>query len=191
LAGLIDVLKRYRVENILWTGILRDTPEFKEWQKLIGEEGARIIIAQAGQKIIFPLSSEIDVLYPFEKLEGKKMENSNDASIVSRMIFGKKSFLFTADISKSTEKKLLEKEINIKSDVLKVAHHGSKTSSSEDFIKKVLPQIAVIQAGKDNSYGHPHQETLAVLEKYGTNILRTDIDNDIKILCDSLSLKLK
>lgn len=194
LSGLTDVLKRYRVENILWTGIVRDTPAFKEWQRLIKEEGAEIRIAQAGQRIILPTNKEetrIDILYPWEKLEGKEMENSNDASIVGRLIFGEKSFLFTGDAGKTTEKKLLEKEINVKSNVLKVAHHGSKTSSSDDFIKKVLPEIAVIEVGKDNSYGHPHQETLATLGKYGISIFRTDKNNDIKILCDSQSLKLK
>lgn len=194
MAGFTDVLKRYKVENILWTGILKDTPEFKEWQRLIGKEGTEVRIAQSGQIIIFPINEKeeirIDVLYPLEKLEVKEMENSNDTSIVSRMIFGEKSFLFTGDATKSTEKKLLERETNIKSDVLKVAHHGSKTSSGEDFIKKVLPEIAVIEVGKNNSYGHPHQETLATLEKYGTTIFRTDI-NDVKILCDSQSLKLK
>jgi len=192
MSGLLDVLKRYKVENILWTGIYRDTPELKEWQRLIEEEGAKIKIAQSGQKIIFPEEkTEIDVLYPFEKLEGKEMKNSNDASIISRIIFGEKSFLFTGDISKTTEKKLLTKEINIKSDVLKIAHHGSKTSNSEDFIKEVLPEIAVISVGKKNSYGHPSQETLDTLGKYGISIFRTDINSDIKILCDSQSLKLK
>jgi len=194
LSGLTDVLKRYKVENILWTGIARDTPAFKEWQRLIKEEGAEIKIAQAGQRIILPTNKEkagIDILYPLEKLEGKEMENSNDVSIVVRLIFGEKSFLFTGDVGKATEKKLLEKEINVKSNVLKVGHHGSKTSSSDDFIKKVLPEIAIIEVGKDNSYGHPHQETLATLGKYGISIFRTDKNKDIKILCDSQSLKLK
>jgi len=193
LAGLIDVLKRYEVENILWTGVVRDNPEFKEWEELIEKEGANIKIAKAGQRIILPINKEeadIDILYPFEKLEGKEIENSNETSIVSRLIFGEISFLFTADVSKATEKKIFEKE-TVKSDVLKVAHHGSKTSSSENFIEKVLPKIAVIQVGKDNSYGHPNQETLDILEKYGISIFRTDKNNDIKILCDSQLLKLK
>ncbi len=179
------------MENILWTGIVRDNPEFKEWENLIREERARITIAEAGQRIVLASDKEadIDIMYPFESLEGKEMENSNDYSVVSRLVFGKKSFFFSGDISKATEKKL--PEADIKSDVLKVAHHGSKTSSGDEFVKKVQPEIAVIQAGKDNSYGHPHPETLAVLEKYGIRILRTDINNDIKILCDSQFLKLR
>ena len=80
---------------------------------------------------------------------------------------------------------------NIDSDVLKVSHHGSKTSSAPEFIEAVSPKIAVIQLGRDNSYGHPHRETLETLEKYDIDILRTDFQGDIKILCNSQSLKLK
>jgi competence protein ComEC len=194
ISGLLDVLKRYKIENILWTGITRDSPEFKEWQRLLEEEGAIITIAQAGQRIIFPDGGteeiEMDIFYPAESPGGKEMKDSNETSVVGKLIFGDKSFLFTGDISKSTENKLLEKEINLKSDVLKIAHHGSKYSSGDDFIGKVLPEMAVIQVGKDNSYGHPNEETLAVLKKYGISILRTDINKDIKILCDSQFLKL-
>ena len=194
LVGLIEVLKRYKVENILWTGILRDTAEYKEWQRLIRDETAEIFIAKAGQKIILSksdINSFIDVLYPFENLEGQEFKNSNNTSIVAKLIFGENSFLFTGDAYKSVEKKLIDKEINLASDVLKVGHHGSKTSNSEEFIEKVSPEIAVISAGQDNPYQHPHQETLDTLEKYGIKILRTDKNGDIQILCDSQSLKLK
>jgi competence protein ComEC len=194
LAGLIEVLKRYKVENILWTGVLRDTAEYKEWQRLIRDETAEIFIAEAGQKIILSkpdINNFVEILYPFENLEGQEFKNSNNTSIVAKLIFGENSFLFTGDAYKSVEKKLVDKEINLTSDVFKVGHHGSKTSNSEEFIEKVSPEIAVISAGQDNPYHHPHQETLDTLEKYGIKILRTDKDGDIQILCDSQSLKLK
>lgn len=187
LSGLLEVLKRYKVENILWTGIVRDTSEYKEWLKSIRDEKAKITIAQANQKIILSRTDTdgfIQVLFPFENLEGKVFENSNDASIVSRLVFDKNSFLFTGDISKTTEKKILEKGIDLDSDILKVSHHGSRTSSDENFIKRISPKVAVIQAGKDNSYGHPHKETLETLEKYGIIILRNDINGNIKIISD-------
>jgi competence protein ComEC len=194
LTGLIEILKRYKVENILWTGILRDTAGYKEWQRLIRDETAEIFIAEAGQKIILSesdINSFIDVLYPFENLEGQEFKDSNNTSIVAKLIFGENSFLFTGDAYKSAEKKLIDKEINLASDIFKVGHHGSKTSNSEEFIEKVSPEIAVISVGQDNPYHHPHQETLDTLEKYGIKILRTDKDGDIQILCDSQSLKLK
>jgi len=194
LAGLIEVLKRYKVENILWTGIVRDTSEYNEWVKLIKNEGAKIKIAQAGQRInlsTYEVDRYMEVLYPFEKLEGKSFKDSNNTSIVAKLIFGENSFLFTGDAYKSVEKKLVDEETDLASDVLKVGHHGSKTSNSEEFIGKVSPEIAVISVGEDNPYGHPHQETLDTLEKYGIKILRTDKNGDIQILCDSQSLKLK
>ncbi|KKT17799.1 MAG: internalization-related competence protein ComEC/Rec2 protein [Parcubacteria group bacterium GW2011_GWB1_43_6] len=195
MAGLIEVLKRYQVENILWTGVVRDTAEYKEWQRLIREEGANIYIAQAGQQIKLARAILADILYPFESLEGKNLKDSNGSSIVARLGCGAKSFLFTGDAPQSVEKELvlnqIKHKVQIDSDVLKAGHHGSKTSSAEEFIKAVSPEVAVISVGKDNSYGHPHPEVLEVFKKYGTKILRTDLNGDIKISCNSQSLKLE
>ena len=193
LTGLISVLKRYKVENILWTGIIRGTSEFKEWEKAISEEKANIRIAQSGQRILWESDSHrfLEILYPFENLAGQEFEDSNKTSIVSRLVFGENSFLFTGDIRKSEEKALLEQKANLESDVLKVAHHGSKTSTSKEFIEKVSPEIAVISLGKENSYGHPHQEVLDILEDYGIKILRTDQNGDIKIISEGKEIKIK
>ena len=186
LSGFNEVLKKYKVSNILWTGIVRDTAEYKEWEKLIEEEKTEIFIAKAGQKILWESETNnyMEVLYPFENLEGKVFEDSNNTSIISKLVFGKNSFLFTGDAYKNVEGELINKKAEIDSDVLKVSHHGSKTSSSEEFIKSVSPQIAVISAGIGNKYGHPHQEVLELLEKYGIRVLRTDEDGDIKIISD-------
>ncbi|MBI2450485.1 MAG: MBL fold metallo-hydrolase [Candidatus Nealsonbacteria bacterium] len=196
LAGLLEVLKSYKVENILWTGIVRDTAEYKEWQRLIKEEGANIFIAKTNQQIILGKSYEakprkIEILYPFESLEGKELKDSNDSSIVARLVFGSTSFLFTGDATKSVEKELVlgPTPHNLKAEVLKVGHHGSKTSTSREFVEAVSPEIAVISAGKNNKYGHPHQEVLDNLA--GVKILRTDIDGDIKIISDRISYQLK
>jgi len=185
LAGLLEVLKRYKVENILWTGIVRDTQEFKEWERAIEGEKANIKIAQSGQKITM-LSGKlyIEILYPFENLTGQEIKNSNNTSIVSRLVFNDNSFLFTGDIQKSAEKELTENGKELNSDVLKISHHGGKTSSSNEFIEEVLPEIAVISVGKGNSYGHPYQEVLDILGSYGIRVLRTDQQGDIKIISD-------
>lgn len=190
LAGLLEVLKSYKVDNILWTGIIRETAEWEEWMRLIKEENAEIKIAKAGQRIIFPYVF-LDILYPFENISGQEFKNSNDTSIVARLVFSDNSFLFTGDITKTVERKLVGQDIYLDSEVLKVAHHGSKTSSSQDFLKVALPKIAVIQVGKNNRYGHPHPEVLANLEKFDIQVLRTDKDGDIKIISDGNSFKLK
>ena len=146
-------------------------------------EKAQLKIAKAGQKIKAS-GTVLAILYPFENLEGKVFEDSNNTSIISKLVFGKNSFLFTGDAYKNVEGELINKKAEIDSDVLKVAHHGSKTSSSEEFIKAVSPEIAVISAGRENKYGHPNQEVLELLEKYGIRVLRTDKDGDIKIISD-------
>lgn len=179
IAGLIEVLKRYKVENILWTGVIKDKAEFREWQKLIKEESANIYIASANQKY-YRGDISITVLYPFESLKGEEVKDANNSSIVLRFDFGDNCILFAGDIYQSVEKQLINNSA-LDCDILKVAHHGSKSSSKEDFIKAVSPQIAIISAGKDNYYGHPHQETLDVLKKYGINIFRTDLEGDVTI----------
>jgi len=198
IAGLIEVLKRYKVANILWTGVLRDTAEFQEWEGVIEKERetekAKIYITKASQKITCAGSLPaqrviVEILFPFENLEGRIIKNSNNTSIVTKLVFNNNTFLFTGDAYISVEKKLLENDIILDSDVLKVGHHGSKTSSSEEFLKEVSPEIAIISAGKDNSYGHPHPEILARLNKYDINVLRTDLIGDIKIISDGLNLK--
>ena len=193
LTGLLAVLKRYKVENILWTGVIKETSGFGEWQDLIEKEktkeGAKIIIAEAGKKVS---ASEVilEILNPLENLEGKTVKEVNDTSIVSHLIFGENSFLFSGDISDKVEKRLVLNDLPLKFDVLKVAHHGSKYSSSEIFLEKVSAKIAVICVGK-NSYGNPTEEVLTRLEKFGIKVLRTDQDGDIKIFSDGENLKLK
>jgi len=189
MAGLLEVLQRYEVEQVLWTGIKRNTAEYRKWQELIKEEKAKITIARMGQKITTRPGLVVDILYPFENLEGQEVKNTNNSSIITRLVFGENTFLFTGDAYKSVERELVKRDISLDSDVLKVGHHGSKTSSSEEFIQVVSPEIAVIQCGKDNPYGHPYPETLAILEKFGIKILRTDINGDIKIISNGFDCR--
>lgn len=184
LAGLLEVLKRYKIKNILWTGIVRQTAEYKEWVDLIGKEKANIEIAKAGQRLSLSERLSLLILHPFEDWQGKELKDSNMTSIVLRLDYGDTSFLFTGDALAFQEKEMILRGVDLDSDVLKVGHHGSKTSTSQGFIKAVSPEIAVISAGKDNSYGHPHQEVLETLNKYGINVLRTDIAGDIKFISD-------
>jgi len=187
--GLFDVLERYEVENILWTGVIRDTNEWKEWMRLLDAEGAQIRIAERGQRIMLSESVFIDILHPFENLNNQEIKQTNDTSVVAYLSFNNTSFLFTGDISKKTEAKLIE-QVSLDSKVLKIAHHGSKTSSSQEFLESVSPEIAVIQVGK-NSYGHPYEEVLSRLEESDIDILRTDQNNDIKIVSDGINYKVK
>jgi competence protein ComEC len=181
--GLLEVLKRYEVGHILWTGIEKDSSEVEEWNSLLEKEGAEIFIAKENLRISFG-DSDLDILYPFNSLENEIIDNVNNSSIVFKLIYGNTSFLFVGDIYKEIEAEVLSKKINVNADILKIAHHGSKTSTSEDFLIAVSPNAAVISCGEDNSYGHPHSEVLDLLNKYGINIFRTDLKGTIKLISD-------
>lgn len=184
MAGLIQVLKNYKVDYILWTGVVRNTIEYQEWIKALNkeqEQGAEIKIAQANQQITASRTT-LNIMHPLENLAGKEHKDSNNTSIVVKLIFGENSFLFTGDIYSSKEAELIEQGAALNSDVLKIAHHGSKTSTNNEFVQEVSPKIGVIQCKKDNSYGHPHEQTLETLKKYNVEVLRTDESGDIKII---------
>lgn len=205
LLGLIDVLKNYKVGMVLTNGTVSSRPEFSEFKNQISKNKVSYITIRKNQKIIVGKNLSFEILAPLEDFEGREVSDFNTSSIVARMVYGNNAFLFTGDTSKSIEEKLTEENIDLNADVLKVAHHGSKTAENEDFIKAVNPEIAVIQVGLNNQYGHPHQEILDLLNKYGIRtlstsssrtlnstefkILRTDKDGDIKILSDGENLK--
>jgi competence protein ComEC len=171
LFGLLEVLNRYEVNNILWTGYEKDTAEFKEWERLIQKEGANIIIAESDQKI--DLSEDIYLYIHFVDIDVK---DSNDSSIIASLVFDEVSFLFAGDVSSK-----IEKQLNIDADVLKIAHHGSKTSSCLEFVETVSPDMAVISVG-ENSYGHPSEEVLQRLKQFGIQVLITKELGDIKLI---------
>jgi competence protein ComEC len=185
--GLLAVLKNYRVHNIIWSGIPKDTAESKEWTDLVAKEGANVVIARPGEK--FALGGDpdcvLEILAPDTSDAGNLSSgrSSNDLSVVARLEYGQRSFLFTGD---ATDK---EEEFSWAADpepvdVLKVAHHGSKTSADDIFMADLLPAAAVISVGAGNSYGHPNQETLEMLGKYDIKTLRTDQGGDILFRTD-------
>lgn len=184
--GLIEVLKNYQVEHILYTGVTRDTAAYRQWSSLIEEKNIPLTIAQAGQVIYLSPKIKLYILYPFQDLSGQHIEKSNNTSIVAQLVYGEAEFLFTGDIERETEGDLVSEGINLASDVLKVPHHGSKTSSTQEFLSKASPRVAVICAGEKNPYGHPHQSVLERLKDI--RVYGTYKDGDIEILSDGQSL---
>ena len=189
IGGLIEVIKRYKIGRILTTGVTRDTAEYGEWQRIIQEKNIPILIAQAN--VVINLGNDINlfVLYPFENLAGQKIKKSNNTSIVAQLVYKDFELLLTGDIEKKVEKALVNSGIDLQSDILKVPHHGSKTSSTKDFINAVNPIIAIIQAGKDNPYGHPHQNVLDTLRNITTLI--TGRDSNIEILTNGTEFQIQ
>ncbi len=193
LNGLLEVLRRYDVGMVLETGVLHSTPQYQEWRQLLEERGVRVVMVERGQRISFGRGAEMDILAPFENYSGKLVGKVNNTSIVGRFVHGENSLLLTGDIEKLVERRLVFDSLNssfiiLNSDVLKIPHHGSKTSSSEEFLRAVSPEVAIIQVGQ-NRYGHPTQEVLERLAAIGAKILRNDLDGDIRMISDSISYR--
>lgn len=186
IGGLIDVLKQYEVETILTTENKGETATAKIYDMLKTAEGAQVINARRGQEFALDVSTTLRVIFPDS--DPTDME-SNTSSIVLQLIHGESTFLFTGDSPKSIEEYLVLTEgEHLQSDVLKIGHHGSRTSTSELFLDEVQPQFAVISAGKDNSYGHPHVEVTDMLFNFRVEMLETAVGGTITFLSDGSQL---
>lgn len=126
-------------------------------------------------------SAKITVIAPLEN----EAEDLNDVSLILRLEYGKRSFLFVGDAEKAEERSVLDSGIAIDSDILKVGHHGSSDSSSAEFLDAVSPKICVISCGRDNDYGHPHQKLLDRLAEYTDRVYRTDLCGTIELRCEN------
>ena len=191
IAGFTPLLERYKVLFIIYTGLEHNLSAYNRILEIAKEKHIPLYLAKAGSQIKISDELTLDIIAPFENFSGKTAKKNNNTSIVSRLVYGKTSYLFTGDAEAEEENKLLESKQNINSDVLKVGHHGSKSSSSEDFLKMVSPKISIISAGKYNRYGHPHKETLERLKTTGTQIFRTDENGNIEIQSDGENLTLE
>jgi len=189
IGGLPEVMNNFNIEMIMEPGVQSDTNIYKEFKKVVNEKDIQTIQARQGMKINLDKNAYLEILFPNQNVEGW---DTNDASIVAKLTYGENSFLFTADSPQKIENYLASTYKNsLKVNVLKVGHHGSKTSSSEIFLGYSAPEYAIISAGKDNSYGHPHQEVLENLKDFGIKTLRTDELGTIQMKSDGNKIYVK
>jgi len=188
--GLPEVLNRYKVKKVLYTGLVHTTPAFLEWLRLIKEKNIPMQVAVAGQKINLGQNLDLEILWPDKSYEGQRVEENNMTSIVAKLVYGQTTFLFTGDAPVEVEDVMIGETstFRLRSDVLKVAHHGSKNSSSKDFLQAVRPKYAIIPVGKDNKFGHPSLRVLDSLKDLSINILRTDLGGAIKCTSDKIEV---
>jgi len=186
LAGLVEVLRRFRVKQVLFTDTDYASPTYDEWQRLITEKEVKSTVARAGQQIDLGQGAVMAVLNPRPApLTGAGVDMDNN-SIVLRLGRGNLSFLLTADIRQEAELELMAARAELNSTVLKVAHHGSDTSTTPEFLAVVDPRLAVISMGEDNRFGHPSDEVRERLTaRLGPeNIYRTDRQGTIEFITD-------
>lgn len=177
--GFSSVLEKYKVENVLLTGVQKESKIYEEVLEKILKEDCTVFIAQAGSD--FKIGEVIlDIIFPLNQAFATDPKESNNVAVAMRVIYKDKIILLTADLEEEIENKLAGRYKNLQANIFKAGHHGSKTSTSEKFLKAAKPDVVVISAGKNNSYGHPHQEVVERLEKFGTKIRRTDLEGRIE-----------
>lgn len=159
--GLIEIIEKMRVENIVMSKQSKESEEYKKILEIIKQKNIKVSSVKAEDKIIIEKNLYIKILNPAEKFEFQDLNNN---AIVAKLVYKNFSMLFTGDIEKAEENLAKKYKNELKSTILKVAHHGSKTSTSEEFLKYVEPQIALIGVGENNKFGHPNQITIEKLK---------------------------
>ena len=191
--GILTIMEKVKVKNIIISEQAEHSENYERFKKLMIHKKIRLIEVKKGDKIKIGRYSEFKILFPTSRLLSENPLNNN--SIVAQFNYNNFKMLFTGDIEKLAEQQILKAEkAEIRADILKVAHHGSKTSSIPEFIKAVKPKIALIGVGKNNTFGHPNQQTIKNLENIKCRIYRTDLQGEIIIKIDqkgSMNVKSK
>ena len=186
IGGLIGVLKAMPVGEVWLSGDTNTTIAFEDFLKAVEASKASVHTARRGDNIRLG-SLQVPVLNPAEPM----FPDRNNNSVVLRLAIGSVSFLLTGDMEAEAEARLVQSEINLRSTVLKLGHHGSRTSTSAPFLAAVRPEVAVYQAGVNNRYGHPHPETLAALTNASVRVYGTGKNGVIVITTDGKMYQVK
>ena len=186
-------MQEIKVNNIIIGKQYKSSENYEEFIKIVKEKKINVKIVEGGEKVSIEDNLYFDIIWPFSV--NMISDNSiNNNSLVCKLNYKNYSMLFTGDIEAIAEKAILKKyskNLNIlKSDILKVAHHGSKTSSITEFIEKIKPKYAIIGVGEDNKFGHPSDSTIQNLEKANIRIYRTDKMGEIEIKTNGKEIKI-
>lgn len=189
IGGLPEVLSRYHVRALFESGLASENGVYFAMEKEAEKEGSRKILARGGEKIRLARNVILEILYPDKSFPPRT--DTNSASVVVKLTYGNESFLFTGDLPQEQENGLVRKYgTALHVNVLKFGHHGSKTSTSPEFLADVSPEYGIVSAGEGNKYGHPHKETLDLAEKDNVKVLRTDTEGRIVFETDGNNLSL-
>lgn len=174
IAGFIDLLERYEIGYFIEPGIPKDTVTAQTLERVVSERKISRVLARRGMWLDLGGGAQLHVLFPDFDPSGLSGNKANEGSVVAHLVFGSTSVMLTGDASSAVEGRLLSLgNSDIKSTILKVGHHGSKSSTSGAFVEAVDPVYAVISVGK-NSYGHPTERVLEMLESQNIKLFRTD-----------------
>ena len=172
--GLVEVLRRYKIEKIYMTGVVHTSSDYIEFLNTIKEKDINIHIVDSAFDLELDNGIDLEFLYPLESYAGLKVDNLNNTSIVNRLVYNNSAVLFMGDLEAEGEEELILSEADLAAEVLKAGHHGSATSSHLEFLEVVNPDVALISCGIDNTFHHPSMRTINRMERLGIEILRTD-----------------
>lgn len=181
MGGMSSIISDFDIGEIYMPYAVTDTRAYENLLESINDKGLMVNTAKAGEKI----SISDEILCEFLAPVSKSYDELNNYSAVLKVSYNDSSFLFTGDAEELSENEMLERSYSeLDCDVLKVGHHGSKYSSGNAFLDAVSPDYAVIECGLDNTYGHPHKETIDKLEKRNVDIYRTDLNGTVEFYTD-------
>lgn len=185
IGSMSEVVKKYDIGEIYMPKATTTTRTYENLLTEIDNKGLTINTARANVDIINEDGLSAVILAP----NSQSYKDLNNYSAVVKLTYGNNSFLFTGDAEDISENEMISENADLKSDILKVGHHGSHSSTTDAFLDKVSPAAAIISCGKDNSYGHPHAETLNALSKRNITVYRTDQDGSIVLDCDGRTIQ--
>jgi competence protein ComEC len=190
IGGLAQVIERYHVGHFIENGVGSKTRTYARLQETVDKNNLTHTIARRGMHFVLDPQKNIyfEVLAPGDELSSYK--DTNDGSIVGRLVYGNTSFMLTGDGTLTTESAIMKSypSEKIASTVLKLGHHGSHTSSGESWLRVVAPSVAVVSAGAHNRYGHPHQNVIERVRSFGIPILYTGTQGTIEMYTDGASV---
>jgi len=189
--GLIEVLRRYKVEQVYMTDVEHHSPAFLEFLNILENLKSEVVIIDQLATLKFSEEIELKFLYPLASFENNEIENLNNSSIVNQLNFGQIKILFTGDLEEEGEAELVRVESLENVDVYKAGHHGSRTSSSRGLLETIQPEEVFIPVGEDNSYGHPAVWTLMKFENLGAQVFRADLDGDVLLTTDGRDYEMR
>ena len=186
LGGLVPLIANYRVSQVIESPLMPENALCQAWREALYEAQITPVLADRGMEIHLDERTRLQILHP--RKDHLLSDDANANSIVIRLEMDQFEMLLTADIDQDAEAYLVASHAPLGVDVLKVAHHGAKTSSSQRFIDQVAPTVALISVGDDNPFGHPHEQVLATLDDAGCQVLRTDQVGTIECVSDGKQL---
>lgn len=176
IGGLVEIVRRYQINKVISSGASSPSNYYQLLLKELANRQVRVTMVRAGDLINITPDFKANILWPMVTSSGM---STNYQSLVMKVNFGQAAIILTGDVEQEAEAEIVKINKDIKSDLLKISHHGSRSASSELWLKALRPQTALISVGTNNRYGHPHPTVLRRLQNLGISINRTDQSGDL------------